>query len=915
MNRNTSSVLAALAFVAGCGGAPRPTGGGAGAGGTRVVAPERAALKLEAEVVVARGSILAKTAAGDWQELRQGASLAGVRELQVARRGAIVALGHGDAAGRLWLRAGSIVRLGQDVRGVYVEMRTGRARLRRTASALPAFVDAATGPTAIDGDYLLEARSDGATELTPTGARPELADWSLALDRADDGAGVGRLEAPGRDAAHPELLALRRVKVDVRTAGDLAITSVEHTFHNPSDQNREATFRFPVPEGALLTGLAMEVHGEMMEGEIVEREKAREVYEKIVDSMQDPALLEWEEGNWFKLRVFPVEAQADKRVIIRYASPLVHGAGGWEYGYALATPDAPIGALTVTVDGKVVADEQQVATGVDLAIPVAADKVPAVMRETRDDGVYTAVRIPLPAAASQTAVADGPRKVAVIVDTSRSALEGKALALELVQATLGELSPEDAFVVLASDVAVTPHAKSFTPVTADAITGAIGFLGAIEPDGASDLQLALDSAAALRPTDVIYVGDGIPTWGARDTAALGRAADAIHAPIHAGLVGKGANSDLWAELAGRTGGRAVAVKRSLDARRFALAAGHDEAPRFFAARIEAPAGATVFPAGARTIYAGDALVALIKTPADQPVPTSVVMTGYAGDKLVRETVALTGAAKVEHVAQRWAAYQLAALEAAGAPREDIVKTSQDFGLMSRYTSLLVLENDEAYKQFQIERKKAAEAAKLAAQQAQQTAAPQITGGDLDTLGARDASLSPDEIQPGDPEIKIPAPADARSVVVSFSFGETKLAVWDADANAWMARFLIDKDTPDGEYQVRITITHADGRVEVRSLPYTVDTQPPAVEVKVAAVAGGYRFRARQLPAGDTRRRDADRVEIALPDGTVLELARTGWGRFEGVWQTEALAQPATVRVVVRDRALNLAASELVVGGN
>src|SRR5688572_14872106 len=334
ITNRTSSLIVAAALAAGCGGAPRPTPGGNGAAGARVVAPERAAMKLEAQILVARGQVLAKTAAGDWQELGQGASLAGVRELQVARRGAIVALGHGDAAGRLWLRAGSIVRLGQDATGVYVEMRTGRARLRRTASALPAFVDAATGPTAIEGDYLLEARSDGATELTRTGARPELADWSLALDRADDGAGVGRLEAPGRDAAHPELLALRRVKVDVRTAGDLAITSVEHTFYNPSDQNREATFRFPVPEGALLTGLAMEVHGEMMEGEIVEREKAREVYEKIVDSMQDPALLEWEEGNWFKLRVFPVEAQAEKRVIIRYASPLVSGAAGWEYGYA-----------------------------------------------------------------------------------------------------------------------------------------------------------------------------------------------------------------------------------------------------------------------------------------------------------------------------------------------------------------------------------------------------------------------------------------------------------------------------------------------------------------------------------------------------------------------------------------------------
>jgi len=905
----------AVVAIAGCGGAARtgPTTGSPAGPSARVVAPERAPMKLELQVVAMRGQLLAKGASGDWQPLQRGASLAGVRELQVARQGAIVSLGHADAAGRLWLRAGSIVRLGQDDAGVHVEVRAGRARLRRGASALPAFVDAASGSEPIDGDYLLEARADGATELTPTGARPELADWALALDRAEDGVGVGRMEVEGSTADHPEPLALREVTVDVHTAGDFAVTEVEHVFYNPAAQNREGTFRFPVPDGALLTGLAMEINGKLVEGEIVEREKAREVYDKIVDSMQDPALLEWEEGNWFKLRVFPVEASAEKRVVIRYASPLAHGAGGWEYDYALATPDAPIGALTVKVDGKVVEQETQVATGLDLAVAIGDDKVPPVMREVRADGTYTAVRIPLPEAAAHQRGPGGPRTVAVVVDTSRSALEGKALALELVRTALAELAPSDHFLVLASDVAVTPHARDFVAADPAAIDKAITFLDAIEPDGASDLAAALGAAARLHPTDVIYVGDGIPTWGERGTAKLGAVADAIHAPIHAALIGKGASTELWSELAGRTGGRAVVVHRSIDAQRFALAATHAaEVPRLAGARIEAPAGATVFPSGARTIYAGDELVAFVRTAPDQPAPTSLIVTGTAGGAPIRATIDLASATKVDHVAQRWASFQLAALEQAGAPREDIVKVSEDFGLMSRYTSLLVLENDEAYKQFEIARK--IEARRLA-EQARLAAAPQITGGDLDTLGTRDASLSPDEIQPGDPEIKIPAPADARSVLVSFPFGETKLAVWDVEANAWMVRFLIDKDTPDGDYEVRVTITHADGRIELRTLPYTVDTQAPAIQLTVTKVAAGYRIRARQVAAaGGSRRKDADKVEIALPDGTLLELNQTAWGRFEGVWQTAALTAPVTLRVVVRDRALNQATRELTLGG-
>ena len=122
---------------------------------------------------------------------------------------------------------------------------------------------------------------------------------------ADTGAGFGRMEARA-SADRMDPVGLRALHVDVKTAGDLAITEVTHTFHNAVAERREGTFRFPVPDGAMLIGLAMEIDGKMMEGEMVERDKARAVYEKIVDEMLDPALLEWEQGNWFKLRVFPL---------------------------------------------------------------------------------------------------------------------------------------------------------------------------------------------------------------------------------------------------------------------------------------------------------------------------------------------------------------------------------------------------------------------------------------------------------------------------------------------------------------------------------------------------------------------------------------------------------------------------------
>jgi hypothetical protein len=641
----------------------------------------------------------------------------------------------------------------------------------------------------------------------------------------------------------------------------------------------------------------------MMEGEIVEREKARAVYNKIVDEMLDPALLEWEEGNWFKLRVFPLEPLATKKVVIRYMTPLARAQSAWEYGYSISAPDrGAIGQVTVKIDGQVALSQRNVAQGIDLTIPVALAKVPSVMRETRTDAVYTAVRIAPTFNSNIMPTTPQPKRLAIVFDTSRSSLEGRAQALELLETTLKELSPDDRFVVLASDVEIAASSQDYVAPSPESITAALDMIEAIEPDGASDLGRALTVLGERAPSDIIYIGDGIATWGEQRPEELAQLAVKLNAPIDAALIGKGASTTLWSELSGKTGGRAMIVKSQLDERRFVLAAVHADAPKLTDVKIVAPAGSIVFPMTAATVFAGDEIVAVMKTSIDQPMPPSVRLTGKLGSADHSEEISLTPAVKTDRVAQRWARQQLAFMEATDAPKDDIVKLSTDLGVLSKYTSLLVLENDEAYKQYQIERKQA---------EAQQLAqAPQVTGGDLDTLGARQASLSPDEIQPGDPEIKIPAPQNAQSVVVSFPFGETKLAVWDEDASAWMVRFLIDQSTADGQYSVRVTITHADGRLEVLSLPYLVDTKAPEVKVTVTRDATGYKLIARQQVNG--ARKDADRVEVLLPDGTVMRLKQVAWGKFEGHWDTATVDAPVTLRVVARDPALNQSTSELVI---
>src|SRR5262249_61229159 len=106
---------------------------------------------------------------------------------------------------------------------------------------------------------------------------------------------------------------------------------------------KERTCPLPPPPDASLSRLAMYVDGNLMEGGMTERNHARSVYEQIMYSQRDPALLEWVDGSTFKMRVFPLEARQEKRIIIAYTQRLPAMYGRLQYrfpaGHSLGVVD------------------------------------------------------------------------------------------------------------------------------------------------------------------------------------------------------------------------------------------------------------------------------------------------------------------------------------------------------------------------------------------------------------------------------------------------------------------------------------------------------------------------------------------------------------------------------------------------
>ena len=71
----------------------------------------------------------------------------------------------------------------------------------------------------------------------------------------------------------------------------------------------------------------------LMEGGMAERQHAANVYETIRFQHRDPALLEWLDGSTFKMRVFPLEAKQEKRIILSYTQKLASLYGITRYRF------------------------------------------------------------------------------------------------------------------------------------------------------------------------------------------------------------------------------------------------------------------------------------------------------------------------------------------------------------------------------------------------------------------------------------------------------------------------------------------------------------------------------------------------------------------------------------------------------
>ncbi len=546
-------------------------------------------------------------------------------------------------------------------------------------------------------------------------------------------------------------LSLRKYHVDVHVEDGFARTTIDQTYFNHHPWRLEGTFYFPLPPDASLSRLAMYVDGNLMEGGMAERDYARSVYQRIVQSQKDPALLEWVDGSTFKMRVFPLEGRQEKRIILSYTQRLstLYGKTGYRFpaghnlqlvnewsfharvknaaGLSASSPTHP--SMTIgRENGDLVLNDRDRAVKVDrdvvleLSNPHDPDWDGERIRFAKTEHekhTYLMLRYRpwLPDLRLE------PQRRDWLFLFESSADRDPLLArtqIEIIRTMLGQVGHDDTFNVVTAGTLTRFWSSASKPATPENAKAALDWLERTHLVGVLDLgealRVSIEALARAENPHLVHVGSGLTGMGEIQDGIAKKVPDTIR---YVGIgVGKRWGRTLMKQAAEKTGGLFTQINpdESVSWRASDLLATLNT-PRLLDVRVQASPprqgeAATLFLVDNPTISQGEELFAVTRVAKADPqpaggtaLPETVTVTGLLDGKPFRREVPVREVqGGADYLPRTWAKLEIdRLLPDAAHTKPAIIELSKAMYVMTPFTSLLVLENEQMYKDFNVDR--------------------------------------------------------------------------------------------------------------------------------------------------------------------------------------------------------------------
>lgn len=546
---------------------------------------------------------------------------------------------------------------------------------------------------------------------------------------------------------------IRKVEVVASTAEQAATTTLRLTVFNHGNQMAEAQVLLPVPDGAAVGKFVLEGLGEDGIAKIMPADEARKIYNQIVASMKDPALLEFVGTSLVRSSVFPVPANGEQTVSLTYDHTLESVGDRVEYvlprSAELMLQGAPW-SFALTIDGSRpiatvyspthdIGTEKLNATSVRVSVgPEAFSGTPGSLRvgwlrEPLEAGMLASSFLAYPDAdgGGYFMLVAGPpalegdreavkREVTLVIDKSGSMRGEKIVqAREAAIQVISGLNEGEYFNVIAYSDTINKLSERAVVKTTESEAEAIAFIKGISAVGGTNIHDALLAAMRTEPAKgvlpmVIFLTDGLPTVGITQETAIREAVakgNAHERRVFGFGVGYDVNAPLLTAVSRETRGAPTFVLPQEDVEVKVGQVFRRLTGPVLASPTLKPGTASrvkdMLPGELPDIFEGDQLIVLGRY-TDQDKALKFTLSGQGGEG--ERTFGMSfdpKRASVEHsfVPRLWAQRRIAqlvdAVRQAGADGkgeavsteliDEIVALSTRWGILTEYTSFLAIE--------------------------------------------------------------------------------------------------------------------------------------------------------------------------------------------------------------------------------
>lgn len=351
---------------------------------------------------------------------------------------------------------------------------------------------------------------------------------------------------------------ITEVSVLIDILQSTATTTIEIHLRNTTNRRQEAELIVPVPDGAVVRGFAYDgPHGEIT-AEVLPKDQARKIYERLVAKIRDPALVEFIGYNLIRSSVFPIEAAGKQKVRLTYEHLLEVDGNRMDYvlprteslEYAVPWkitanikakhPISTVYSASHKLDIKRVGDKH-----VTVTIAAEATKEPGPFRLSyllQEDGVtasmfaypdqkvgggYFMLLAGLPAEPPKNG--DEPaikRELTLVIDRSGSMRSEKIEQVkEAALQIIAGLEKGEAFNIIIYNNTVQWFSKKPVLKTKETEDAARAYIEGITATGGTNIYDALLEALNQEPTKgmlpiVLFLTDGLPTVGQTSEVAI-----------------------------------------------------------------------------------------------------------------------------------------------------------------------------------------------------------------------------------------------------------------------------------------------------------------------------------------------------------------------------------------------------------